>query len=150
MPTILGQLTRATNLLTHHLEDRLAETGLYATEYLVLRTAAMDREATAAQVRHSLAVRDAAFSDIVRRAVARGYVRLGPPPRDRRTRRLTLTLPGDRAVRIASGIHLDLEAYLGSPMRQLEIFEALNALGDAMGAIPAATILEDGLPLATA
>ena len=51
MPTILGQLTRATNLLTHHLEDRLVETGLYATEYLVLRTASMDREATASQVR---------------------------------------------------------------------------------------------------
>lgn len=150
MPTILGQLTRATNLLTHHLEDRLVETGLYATEYLVLRTASMDREATAAQVRRSLALRDAAFSDIVRRAVARGYVRFGPPPRDRRTRRLVLSIPGDRAIRIAAGIHQDLEAHLGDPRRQLEAFEALYALGNAMAAIPAATILEDGLPLATA
>ena len=149
MPTILGQLTRATNLLTHHLEDRLVETGLYATEYLVLRTASMDREATASQVRHSLALRDAAFSDIVRRAVDRGYVRFGPPPRDRRTRRLVLSGPGDRAIRIASGIQQDLEANLGGPKRQLEIFEFLNALGGAMAAIPAATILEDGLPLAT-
>lgn len=150
MPTILGQLTRATNLLTHHLEDRLVETGLYATEYLVLRTASMDREATASQVRHSLALRHPAFSDIVRRAVDRGYVKFGPPPRDRRTRRLVLSVPGDRAIRIASGIQQDLEAHLGNPKRQLEIFEFLNALGDAMAAIPAATILEDGLPLATA
>jgi DNA-binding MarR family transcriptional regulator len=150
MPTILGQLTRATNLLTHHLEDRLVETGLYATEYLVLRTASMDRDATATQVRHSLALRDAAFSDVVRRAVDRGYVRFGPPPRDRRTRRFVLTVPGDRAVRIAAGIQQDLEAHLGHANRQLEIFESLNKLGDAMAAIPAATILEDGLPLATA
>ncbi len=150
MPTILGQLTRATNLLTHQLEDRLVETGLYATEYLVLRTASMDREATASQVRHSLALRDAAFSDVVRRAVDRGYVRFGVPPRDRRTRRLLLSVPGDRATRIASGIQQDLEAHLGAPKRQLEIFEFLHALGDSMAAIPAATILEDGLPLATA
>ena len=150
MPTILGQLTRATNLLTHHLEDRLAETGLFATEYLVLRTASIDREATASQVRSSLALRDAAFSDVVRRAVDRGYVRVGPPPLDRRTRRLVLTIPGDRAIRIASGIQQDLEAHLGSPARQLEIFEFLNTLGDAMAVIPAAPILEDGLPLATA
>ena len=116
----------------------------------MLRTASMDREATASQIRHSLALRDAAFSDIVRRAVDRGYVRFGPPPRDRRTRRLVLSIPGDRAIRIASGIQQDLEAHLGHPKRQLEIFEFLNALGDAMAAIPAATILEDGLPLATA
>ena len=38
MPTILGQLTRATNILGHHLEERIVETGLYVTEYLVLRT----------------------------------------------------------------------------------------------------------------
>ena len=150
MPTILGQLTRATNLLTHHLEDRLVETGLYATEYLVLRTASLDREATASQVRHALALRDAAFSNVVRRAIDRGYVRYGPPPRDRRTRRLMLSIPGDRAIRIASGIQQDLEAHLGTPQRQLETFEFLRALGDAMAAIPAATILEDGLPLATA
>ena len=150
MPTILGQLTRATNLLSHHLEDRLVETGLYATEYLVLRTASLDPEATASQVRHSLGLRDAAFSDVVRRSVARGYVRIGLPPRDRRTRRLALTVPGFQAVRIASGIHQDLEACLGNPQRQLEIFELLNALGDMMRAIPDATILEDGFPLATA
>jgi DNA-binding MarR family transcriptional regulator len=137
-------------LLSHHLEDRLVETGMYATEYLVLRTASMDRDATAAQVRRSLALRDAAFSDVIRRSVARGYVRLGPPPRDRRTRRLTLTIPGDRAVRIASEIHQDLEAQWGDARRQLEAFELLNALGDAMATIPPAIILEDGLPLATA
>src|SRR5688572_28500214 len=137
MPTILGQLTRATNLLTHHLEDRLVETGLYATEYLVLRTASLDRGATASQVGRSLALRDAAFSDVVRRAVGRGYVGFGPPPRDRWTRRLVLSVPADRATRIASGIQQDLEVHLGAPQRQLEIFEFLHALGDAMAAIPA-------------
>jgi DNA-binding MarR family transcriptional regulator len=137
-------------LLSHHLEDRLVETGMYATEYLVLRTASMDREATPSQVRRSLALRDAAFSDVVRRSVARGYVRFGSPPRDRRTRRLTLTIPGDRAVRIASAIHQDLEAQWGDARRQLEAFELLNALGDAMATIPPAIILEYGLPLATA
>ena len=53
-------------------------------------------------------------------------------------------------IRIASGIQQDLEAHFGGPKRHLEIFEFLKALGDAMAAIPSATILEDGLPLATA
>jgi hypothetical protein len=77
-------------------------------------------------------------------------VTIGKPPRDRRTRRLALTVPGIQVVRIASAIHQDLEAHLGNPQRQLEIFELLNAMGDMMRAIPAATILEDGLPLSTA
>jgi DNA-binding MarR family transcriptional regulator len=150
LASILGQLTRATNLLSHQLEDRLVETGLYVTEYLVLRTAYTDPQATAAQVRRALGLRDAGFSDVVRRSVARGYVTLGPPPRDRRTRRLALTVPGERAIRIASEIHQDLEGHLGSPVRQLEMFEWLNGLGHGLRAIPPAILLDDGLPLATA
>ena len=38
----------------------------------------------------------------------------------------------------------------GDPARQVQMFESLNALGNEMTAIPAAIILEDGLPLATA
>ena len=150
MPTILGQLTRATNILGHHLEERIVETGLYVTEYLVLRTAASDPEATTADVRRSLALRHAAFSDVVRRSVARGYARVIPAPRDRRTKLLTLTLPGAQAVRIAEDIHRDLEGYLGAPIRQLEAFEFIQALGGRLSMIPAATLLSDGLPLATA
>lgn len=150
MASILGQLTRATNLLSHHLEDRLVETGLYATEYLVLRTAALEPEATTAQVRRALALRDAAFSDVVRRAIARGYVTLGPAPRDRRTRRLVLTVPGERAVRIARGIQNDLEGHFGGPARQLEMFEWLRAMGRGLDGIPPAPLLEDGLPASTA
>ena len=80
----------------------------------------------------------------------RGYVRIGAPPRDRRTRRLELTVPGAQVIRIASGVHQDLEGHLGNGQRQLEIFELLNHLGDRMRAIPAAQILNDGLPQATA
>lgn len=150
MPTILGQLTRATNVLTHQLEDRIVETGMRATEYLILRTAAVDPEATTADVRRSLGFRDAAFSDAVRRAVTKGYAGTVPAPRDRRTRRLVLTLPGSQATRIAAGIHADLEAQLGVPKRQLEIFQSLEHLARLLESIPSAVRLEDGLPVDTA
>ncbi len=61
MPTILGQLTHATNVLTHGLEDRIVETGLYASEYLVLRAADTNPDATAADVRRALGMRDGRF-----------------------------------------------------------------------------------------
>ena len=43
-----------------------------------------------------------------------------------------------------------LEGYLGAPIRQLEVFEFVQALGGRLSMIPAATLLSDGLPLATA
>lgn len=150
VPTILGQLTRATNVLTHQLEARIVETGMRATEYLVLRTASVDADATAADVRRSLGLHDAAFSDAVRRAVAKGYAETVPAPRDRRTRRLVLTLPGSRATWIAACIQADLEAQLGVPKRQLEIFRSLDNLARILETIPPVIYLEDGLPTDTA
>lgn len=73
MVTVLDTLTRATNLLSHHLDDRITEVGISTSEYLLLRAARLDPRASTAEIRRSLGMRDAAFSDVLRRTVHRGY-----------------------------------------------------------------------------
>ena len=150
MPTFLARLVRATNLVSHHLDDRITEVGIGTQEYLLLRCALLDPEASTARIRTSLGIRDAAFSDVVRRAVHRGYARQLPFPHDRRTRRLELTMPGAIAMRIAGSIHLDLEAAAGTGAWRIDTLDRLEQLGRRLAAIPSAEQYLDGLPRDTA
>ncbi|HEV8281773.1 MAG TPA: MarR family winged helix-turn-helix transcriptional regulator [Candidatus Limnocylindrales bacterium] len=150
MASLIGQLNRATYILNRHLEERIAETGMYASEFLVLRTAMLDTSASTALVRRAVGMRDAAFSDVIRRACQRGYVTVEPFPSDRRTRRIALTIPGRTTMRIATDIYWDLEAMIGSAPWRLESFGRLRELGDALDALPPAARTEDGLPAVTA
>lgn len=83
MPTFLARLVRASNLLSHHLDDRITELGIGTQEYLLLRCALLNPDASTAVIRRSLGLRDAAFSDVVRRSLHRGYARAVPFPHDR-------------------------------------------------------------------
>jgi DNA-binding MarR family transcriptional regulator len=150
MPTVLDKLTRATNLLRHHLDDRITEVGITTPEYLVLRAVRLDPEATTADIRRALGMRDAAFSDVIRRTIHRGYATERPNPRDRRTRRLALSLPGTQALRIAESVHLDLEASMGTGPWMVETAERVDRLGRRLLALPPAERYADGLPLDTA
>lgn len=150
MPTFLARLVRASNLLSHHLDDRITELGIGTQEYLLLRSVLLNPDASTAVIRRSLGQRDAAFSDVVRRAVYRGYAREVPFPHDRRTRRIELTLPGTLAVRIAGSIHLDLEAVIGSGPWRVDTLGRLEQVGQRLATIPVAGRYADGLPLDTA
>ena len=150
MPTFLATLQRAGNLLSHHLDDRISELGMGTQEYLLLRSALLNPDASTALIRRSLGLRDAAFSDVVRRAVHRGYARELPFPHDRRTRRIELTLPGALAMRIAGSIHLDLEAAAGTGVWRIDTLDRLEQLGRRLATIPVAGRYTDGLPLDTA
>jgi DNA-binding MarR family transcriptional regulator len=150
MASLIGQLNRATNILNRHLEERIAETGMYASEFLVLRTAMLDTSASTALVRRAVGMRDAAFSDVIRRAYQRGYITVEPFPSDARTKRIALTIPGRTTMRIATDIYWDLEAMIGSAPWRLESFGRLRELGDALDLIPEVVRTEDGLPAVTA
>ena len=43
MPTFLARLVRASNLLSHHLDDRITELGIGTQEYLLLRRGSSTR-----------------------------------------------------------------------------------------------------------
>lgn len=150
MATVLHTLTRATNLLNHHLEDRITEIGIGTSEYLVLRAARLDPDATTAEIRRSLGMRDAAFSDVLRRTIHRGYAVQRPYPHDRRTRRVEITLPGTQALRIAASIHLDLEASMGTGPWMIETAERIDRIGRRLASVSPAERYLDGLPMATA
>lgn len=147
---VLGHLTRATNLLSHGLDDRITELGIGTPEYLVLLAAGQDPHQSTAQIRRSLAMRDAAFSDVVRRCVYRGYVVARPYPGDRRSRCLELTFPGSQATHMAWLIHRELEAAAGVGPWMIDIADRLDQLGRRLAAVPPAGRYDDGLPLATA
>lgn len=149
MPTLLAALTRATNLLTHQFDERTVELGIGAAEYLVMRTVHMFPDASAAEVRKSLGMRDAAFSDVVRRTVYRGYATEAPYPGDRRTRRVMLTLPGRVAFGIASEIQGDLEAWLADRDSPATIAQ-LELVSHRLLKLGRAPRYADDLPAATA
>ena len=150
MPSFLALITRASNLMSHHLDDRITELGIGTQEYLLLRTAFLNPDASSAEIRRFLGSRDAAFSDVVRRSLHRGYARELRYPGDRRTRRIGLTLPGEQALRIASSIHLEIEAAIATGRSRADALDHLDRIGRHLAAYPRAERYADGLPLATA
>ncbi|HEY7702432.1 MAG TPA: MarR family winged helix-turn-helix transcriptional regulator [Candidatus Limnocylindrales bacterium] len=148
--TLFGALTRATNLLSRQLEERTTELGIRSVEYLVLRAASMYPGASTSEIRRSLGLRDAAFSDVVRRTVYRGFVVQERFPGDGRTRRLALTFPGSVACGITAGIHAELEAEIGVGPWMEETIDRVDTVGRRLLGIPPVELYLDGLPVDTA
>jgi len=149
MSSMLASLAQAYNLMSHHLDERTTELGIGTQEYLVLRLATLNPDASMAEVRRALAMRDAGFSDTVRRIIYRGYAVERAYPRDRRTRRIAVTLPGEQALRIVTSIHMELEAAIGMGPWRDETLERLVRIGRRLRDVPTAERYVDGLPLAT-
>jgi DNA-binding MarR family transcriptional regulator len=149
MPHYLTTLTKARNELAHRVGDHIVETGLSASEYLVLASAFEDERATAAAIRRRLGMRQSTFTSLVARLVDRGYIRIEASRRDRRTRYLRPTLPGLLATRIARSIHRELEA-MALPYDPLQVHDGLRRLAFLTSILPQPVLMEDGLPEITA
>jgi DNA-binding MarR family transcriptional regulator len=150
VPTLLGSLTRATNLLRHHFDDRICELGIGTSEYLVMRAALLNPDASTAEIRRSLGMLDPAFSDVIRRTAFRGYILQKPYRGDRRTKRAALTLPGEMAFRIADSIRRDLEANVGTGPWMDECLVRLDVIGRRLSIVAPVERDLDGLPAVTA
>ncbi|MEO6207250.1 MAG: MarR family winged helix-turn-helix transcriptional regulator [Candidatus Limnocylindrales bacterium] len=150
MTSLLEPLSAATNTIVHRLDERFVELGFRTAEYLVLWAILSRPHASASEIRILLGMRDAAFSNLVARAVARGYVRELKAARDRRSRYLELTRPGRTAVQIARTIHLDVESVVGAGPALLATYETLVKLHRVMRLVPPPERLDDGLPVTTA
>jgi DNA-binding transcriptional ArsR family regulator len=147
MPYYLTTVTKARNELAHRVEDHIVETGLSASEYLVLASALEDERATDAAIRRNLGMRQSTFTSLVTRLVDRGYIRIKPSRRDRRTRYLRPTLP--RSPGIARSIHGELEAQ-AVPYDRLQVHDGLPRLALLTSILPQPVLMEDGLPEITA
>lgn len=150
MPTLLGSLTRATNLLRHQFDDHVCELGIGTSEYLVMRAALLNPDASTAEIRRSLGILDPAFSDVLRRTAFRGYIVKKPYRGNRRTCKVSLTLPGEMAFRIAAAIQRDLEANAGAGPWMDDSLERLDVIGRRLAVMPPIDVDLDGLPGVTA
>lgn len=115
--------------------------------------AVVDRDPTGGLGRRdpaSPSMHDAAFSEVVERAMARGCLREGPAARDRRTRMLELTHPGRMATQIARSIHGQLEANVATGQDLLTRYDTLVRLDRSLQIIERPGRLDDGLPVTTA
>ncbi|MEX2184379.1 MAG: MarR family winged helix-turn-helix transcriptional regulator [Chloroflexota bacterium] len=149
MTSLLEPLVAAATTLTHRLDERFVELGFRTTEYLALWSVRTRPEASAAEVRRRLRMRDAAFSEVVERAVARGYLRARPATTDRRTRMLELTLPGRTATQIARSIHGQVEAEVATGQDLLALYTTLVQIDRSLQVIQPPERLGDGLPVTT-
>ena len=151
MRTYLGALSRAHNLLEQLLEATIIETGLSASELLVMQVAFEADEPSIGVILRSTGLRPSTLSSLLRRLERRGYLRLVPGSRDRRSRLVEVTLPGQQATRIAWSLHLELEGNLGEPAKRDRDLEILLSVVRQISLLaPPAVDPADGLPIATA
>jgi DNA-binding MarR family transcriptional regulator len=151
MRTFLGTLSRAHNLLEQLLEATIIETGLSASELLVMQVALEADEPSTALILRSTGLRPSTLSSLLTRLERRGYVHRRRGGRDGRSWLVEATLPGDRATRIAWSLQLALERKLGDPERRNRDLEILHAVAREISLLaPPAIDPEDGLPIATA
>lgn len=87
---------------------------------------------------------------MIRRTALRGYIVQQPYRGNRRTRRITLTLPGEMAFRIAAAIQRDLEANAGAGPWMDDCLERLDLIGRRLSIVPPVDLDLDGLPIVTA
>ena len=92
-----GRLRRATRALTQRYDDLMAPSGLRVTQFSLLRTLGRSGKATMSDLAGTLLLDRTALSRTLDPLAARGLVAIAPG-RDARTREVSLTYAGERAV----------------------------------------------------
>jgi DNA-binding MarR family transcriptional regulator len=92
-----GRLRRATRALTQLYDDLMAPSGLRVTQFSLLRTLGRSGKATMSDLAGTLLLDRTALSRTLDPLAARGLVAIAPG-RDARTREVSLTHAGERAV----------------------------------------------------
>jgi DNA-binding MarR family transcriptional regulator len=92
-----GRLRRATRALTQLYDDLMAPSGLRITQFSLLRTLGRSGTATLSDLAGTLLLDRTALSRTLEPLAERGLVAIAPG-RDARTREVSLTRAGERAV----------------------------------------------------
>jgi DNA-binding MarR family transcriptional regulator len=151
MRTFLGTLSRARNLLEQRLEATIIETGLSASELLVMQVAIDADEPSIGAIVASTGLPPSTVSSLLTRLERRNYIHRVRGSRDGRSRLLVVTLPGQQATRIAWSLQVELERKLGEPERLRKELDMLEAIAREISLLARPAIdPEDGLPIATA
>jgi DNA-binding MarR family transcriptional regulator len=149
--TYLGLLSRALSLLEQRVEQTILETGLSASELVVMQVVLEEKEVSTSTLLTRTGLRASTLSSLLTRLERLGYVRRTRGGPDRRSRLITVTLPGDRAVRIATSLLVEIEQRLGAAQDRVDDLETLHRIGREISRLaPPAIDPADGLPIATA
>jgi DNA-binding MarR family transcriptional regulator len=95
-----GRLRRATRALTQLYDDLMAPSGLRVTQFSLLRTLARERRSRLSALAQALLLDRTALSRTLDPLVERGLVAIDAG-RDARTREVSLTRAGEKAIRAA-------------------------------------------------
>ena len=95
-----GRLRRAARALTQLYDDLMAPSGLRVTQFSLLRTLARDGPSRMSVLAESLLLDRTALSRMLDPLVERGLITI-VPGRDARTRDVSLTRAGEKAIRTA-------------------------------------------------
>jgi DNA-binding MarR family transcriptional regulator len=95
-----GRLRRATRALTQLYDDVMAPSGLRVTQFSLLRTLSREGSSRMSDLAESLLLDRTALSRTLDPMVERGFVDI-VPGRDARTREVSLTRAGEKAIRTA-------------------------------------------------
>jgi DNA-binding MarR family transcriptional regulator len=151
MRTYLSTLSRAHNVLEQVLEATMIETGLSASELLVMQVAIEAEEPSIGVILQSTGLRPSTLSSLLTRLERRNYIHRERGSRDARSRLIILTLPGQPATRIAWSLQLELERQLGEPNQRNQDLDVLHIVAREISRLaPPALDPADGLPIATA
>ena len=125
-----ARLRRASRAVTQLYDDALAQAGLRATQFALLRTLERGSPVGIGSLAQTMLVDRTALSRNLDPLVARGLVAIAAGD-DARTRRVTLTPSGRRALAQAdplwSRVQRDLESRIGAK-RIRSLYDALEAL----------------------
>jgi len=127
-----GRLRRASRALTQLYDDVMAPSGLRVTQFSLLRMLAHENRVCLSDLAQRLLLDRTALSRMLESLVKRGLVSVAPG-RDARTREVTLTRSGERAMRSA-------EAYWRRAQQQVAGLlgsEKLEALIGVLGEVEA-------------
>jgi DNA-binding MarR family transcriptional regulator len=104
-----GRLRRATRALTQLYDDVMAPSGLRVTQFSLLRTLAREGPSRMSALAEVLLLDRTALSRTLDPLVARGMVAI-VPGHDARTREISLTAAGEKALRVAERYWLRAQA----------------------------------------
>ena len=111
-----GRLRRAARALTQLYDDLMAPSALRVTQFSLLRTLSREGTSTMSALAESLLLDRTALSRTLDPLVDRGLVAIAPG-RDARTREVSLTRAGEKAIRTAEPYWKHAQAQVAARVR---------------------------------
>jgi DNA-binding MarR family transcriptional regulator len=129
LPCACGRLRRASRALTQLYDDVMAPSGLRVTQFSLLRMLARENRARISDLAQRLLLDRTALSRTLEPLAKRGLVSI-VPGRDARTREVTLTRRGERAMRAAEPHWQRAQLRVASLLGAGKLESLLTALGE--------------------